>query len=59
MCFLLFAALVTGKHVGPSIEHARCLPLSARCRAPPGHGDIYPSLLGSGMLDRLLADGIK
>ncbi|GAB4817141.1 hypothetical protein N2152v2_004187 [Parachlorella kessleri] len=27
--------------------------------APPGHGDIYPSLLGSGMLDRLLADGIK
>ena len=22
---------------------------------PPGHGDIYPSLLGSGMLDRLLA----
>lgn len=26
--------------------------------APPGHGDIYPSLVGSGMLDRLLADGI-
>lgn len=26
--------------------------------APPGHGDIYPSLAGSGMLDRLLADGI-
>ncbi|KAF8060290.1 hypothetical protein HT031_004825 [Scenedesmus sp. PABB004] len=25
---------------------------------PPGHGDIYPSLLGSGMLDRLLADGV-
>ncbi|KAL4420192.1 hypothetical protein ABPG77_011408 [Micractinium sp. CCAP 211/92] len=25
---------------------------------PPGHGDIYPSLLGSGMLDRLIADGI-
>jgi len=24
---------------------------------PPGHGDIYPSLLGSGMLDRLLASG--
>lgn len=28
-------------------------------RAPPGHGDIYPSLVGSGMLDRLLADGIE
>lgn len=26
---------------------------------PPGHGDIYPSLLGSGLLDRLLARGIK
>lgn len=29
------------------------------CRCPPGHGDIYPSLLGSGFLDRLLAKGIK
>ena len=26
---------------------------------PPGHGDIYPSLLGSGLLDRLLAEGAK
>eukprot|EP00884_Botryococcus_braunii_P016951 jgi/Botrbrau1/393/Bobra.110_2s0048.1 len=26
---------------------------------PPGHGDIYPSLLGSGMLDRLIEGGIK
>jgi len=26
---------------------------------PPGHGDIYPSLLGSGMLDKLIGDGIK
>jgi hypothetical protein len=26
---------------------------------PPGHGDIYPSLLGSGMLDALLADGVE
>jgi UDP-N-acetylglucosamine pyrophosphorylase len=24
---------------------------------PPGHGDIYPSLLGSGLLDRLLNNG--
>lgn len=28
-------------------------------RCPPGHGDIYPSLLGSGMLDRLIDSGIK
>eukprot|EP01026_Neomeris_dumetosa_P001635 TRINITY_DN10408_c0_g1_i1.p1 TRINITY_DN10408_c0_g1~~TRINITY_DN10408_c0_g1_i1.p1 ORF type:complete len:476 (+),score=83.55 TRINITY_DN10408_c0_g1_i1:57-1484(+) len=26
---------------------------------PPGHGDIYPSLLGSGTLDKLLAKGVK
>jgi UDP-N-acetylglucosamine pyrophosphorylase len=27
--------------------------------APPGHGDIYPSLVGSGMLDKLLARGVE
>ena len=26
---------------------------------PPGHGDIFPALVGSGLLDRLLARGIK
>jgi phosphoglucomutase len=26
---------------------------------PPGHGDLYTSLYGSGKLDELLADGIK
>jgi UDP-N-acetylglucosamine pyrophosphorylase len=26
---------------------------------PPGHGDLYPSLLGSGWMDRLLAEGVK
>ena len=26
---------------------------------PPGHGDLYPALLGSGWLDRLLADGVQ
>jgi len=26
---------------------------------PPGHGDLYPSLLGSGWLDRLLRDGVR
>jgi len=26
---------------------------------PPGHGDIYPSMLGCGLLDRLLGKGVK
>jgi len=26
---------------------------------PPGHGDLYPALLGSGMLDSLLGKGMK
>lgn len=26
---------------------------------PPGHGDLYPSLLGSGWLERLLEDGVR
>ncbi|HEX5790760.1 MAG TPA: UTP--glucose-1-phosphate uridylyltransferase, partial [Luteolibacter sp.] len=26
---------------------------------PPGHGDLYPALLGSGWLDRLLAEGVR
>jgi UTP--glucose-1-phosphate uridylyltransferase len=27
--------------------------------APPGHGDVYPSLVGSGMLDELLQHGYR
>jgi UTP--glucose-1-phosphate uridylyltransferase len=26
---------------------------------PPGHGDLYPALVGSGWLDRLLTDGVR
>lgn len=26
---------------------------------PPGHGDLYPALVGSGWLDKLLAEGVK
>jgi len=26
---------------------------------PPGHGDLYPALVGSGWLDRLLGEGIR
>lgn len=28
-------------------------------RCPPGHGDVYASLEGSGTLDQLLAQGYK
>ena len=26
---------------------------------PPGHGDLYPALAGTGTLDQLLKDGVK
>jgi UDP-N-acetylglucosamine pyrophosphorylase len=26
---------------------------------PPGHGDIYPSMVGAGLLDELLAQGVR
>lgn len=26
---------------------------------PPGHGDLYPALVGSGWLDRLLSEGVR
>lgn len=26
---------------------------------PPGHGDVYPALVGSGWLDRLLVEGVR
>lgn len=26
---------------------------------PPGHGDLYPAMVGSGWLDRLLGEGVK
>jgi UDP-N-acetylglucosamine pyrophosphorylase len=26
---------------------------------PPGHGDLFPALMGSGWLDRLLAEGVR
>jgi len=36
--------------LNPNLEQRRC---------PPGHGDVYPSLLGSGFLERLLGKGVK
>jgi len=48
----------------PKIDVKTCEPVSWPAQpelewCPPGHGDIYPSLLGSGLLGRLLARGIK
>src|SRR5579859_2080126 len=48
----------------PKIDAATLKPVSWPANpqlewCPPGHGDLYPSLLGSGWLERLLARGIK
>ncbi|KDD74674.1 UTP--glucose-1-phosphate uridylyltransferase [Helicosporidium sp. ATCC 50920] len=48
----------------PKVDAATLAP--ATCAAspelewcPPGHGDVYPSLAGSGLLDKLLQDGVR
>jgi UTP--glucose-1-phosphate uridylyltransferase len=46
----------------PKIEVKSLAPISWPSNStlewcPPGHGDIYPALLGSGLLDRLLNEG--
>lgn len=48
----------------PKIDAATLQPVSYPSNpdmewCPPGHGDIYPALLGSGWLDKLLARGIE
>ncbi|GFR41711.1 hypothetical protein Agub_g2461 [Astrephomene gubernaculifera] len=52
------------QNMSPKVDAATSAPASYPQQpdmewCPPGHGDIYPSLLGSGMLDRLLDQGIK
>ncbi len=42
----------------PGLEPASCPGRGDLEWCPPGHGDLYPSLLGSGWLDRLLSEGI-
>ncbi len=42
-----------------SLEPASCPSKPDLAWCPPGHGDIYPALLGSGWLDRLLEEGVK
>ncbi len=48
----------------PKIDAATLEPVSWPANpehewCPPGHGDLYPVLSGSGALDRLLADGVQ
>ena len=48
----------------PKIDEATMLPVSWPADpslewCPPGHGDLYPALVGSGWLDRLLAEGVR
>lgn len=52
------------QNMSPKVDAATSLPATYPAQpdmewCPPGHGDIYPSLLGSGMLDKLVAAGIK
>lgn len=42
-----------------TLEPARCAENPSLEWCPPGHGDIYAALLGTGMLERLLTDGIE
>ncbi|MBC8126559.1 MAG: UTP--glucose-1-phosphate uridylyltransferase [Gloeobacteraceae cyanobacterium ES-bin-144] len=48
----------------PKIDAATLLPVSWPADpdlewCPPGHGDLYPAMIGSGWLDRLLDEGVK
>lgn len=48
----------------PKLETETLRPVSFPAKpelewCPPGHGDIYPALVGSGWLDKLLAKGVK
>mmetsp|Transcript_14726 Transcript_14726/g.36716 ORF Transcript_14726/g.36716 Transcript_14726/m.36716 type:complete len:475 (-) Transcript_14726:257-1681(-) len=52
------------QNMSPKVDAATMGPASCPAHpdlewCPPGHGDIYPALLGSGMLKSLLQQGIK
>ncbi len=56
--------LVLLQNKSPKIDAATLAPVAWEAApglewCPPGHGDIYPSLLGSGMLDRLVQRGFR
>jgi UDP-N-acetylglucosamine pyrophosphorylase len=48
----------------PKLDHATLAPVSWPVEpelewCPPGHGDIFPALLGAGLLDALLERGVR
>jgi UDP-N-acetylglucosamine pyrophosphorylase len=52
------------QNMAPKIDAATFEPVTWPAQpdlewCPPGHGDIFPALVGSGLLDRLLTRGIK
>eukprot|EP00913_Durusdinium_trenchii_P022241 g20897.t1 len=44
---------------GDDLEFVQNKAPKVTAKGPPGHGDLYPAMLGSGTLDRLLAKGVK
>lgn len=42
-----------------TLAPAECPSHPAHEWCPPGHGDLYPALIGSGWLDRLLDEGVR
>lgn len=50
---------VLAADLGPAIAHAEALGDATLAWCPPGHGDLYPALLTSGLLERLLARGYR
>lgn len=58
------AALELMQSQAPKVDAKTLRPISWPAEpqlewCPPGHGDFYPSLLGSGWLERLLQEGVK
>lgn len=49
----------SGTTLCQAFDHSFLTDHCARRRCPPGHGDIYPALVGSGVLDKLRGAGIK
>uniref|UniRef100_A0A7S0UYF8 UTP--glucose-1-phosphate uridylyltransferase n=1 Tax=Polytomella parva TaxID=51329 RepID=A0A7S0UYF8_9CHLO len=52
------------QNMSPKVDAATLEPATCSSHpdlewCPPGHGDIFASLLGSGMLDKLLEEGVK
>ena len=51
--------MLSALHPGFKTQPATCETNPSNEWCPPGHGDLYAALVGSGSLDRLLKDGYK